>query len=427
MARVLRMPGISADAEEVVFLEWCATPGSQVAVGDAIATVETEKANVDIESDQEAVLWRTLIEPGDSVGVGSPIAVLVDIDEEIKDEAELLTSLGLIVGALSSNEAKVPDPTAGVESSDTDSYEPVVSNDANSMAAAGSNGRIFSSPLARKLARENAISLENIIGTGPGRRIVRADIERVLANRPALASREDAPPRSIHEAGRGFTDMPHSGLRRAIARSLSASKRDAPHFYLDATCRVDGLLELRHEINESGSVKISINDFIVKAVAKALIAVPDMNVVWMDDCVRRFDAADISIAIGSSSGLVTPVLRSADRMSLTEISDQVKDFTSRANEGRLKQHELEGGSFSISNLGMFGVERFTAIINPPQAGILAVGAVAQSAIVHEGVVEVASTMKVTLSADHRPVDGVAAALWLRHFQELIERPALMLI
>ncbi|MEY2989847.1 MAG: hypothetical protein RLZZ163_763 [Actinomycetota bacterium] len=420
MARVLRMPGISADAEEVVFLEWCASPGNRVSVGDAIATVETEKANVDIESDQDAVLWRTLIAPGDSVAVGSPIAVLVGISEVIDDESQLLASLGLTAGTNRHIEGAAQSsrqPTQSVSARESDRrHDRQVSN-----------SRVFSSPIARKIARENGIAIEDIEGTGPGSRIIRADIERAIAQTPKSTEVTEISSIASHDAEAGFTDIPHSGLRRAIARSLTASKQSAPHFYLDATCRVDELLKLRRSINEHGSTKVSINDFVIKAVAKALIDVPDMNVIWMDDCIRRFDSADVAVAIGGNSGLVTPVLRSVDRSTLSEISDQMKDFTHRAKEGRLKQPELEGGSFSISNLGMFGVEGFSAILNPPQAGILAVGAVGEAPIARSGAVEVAHVMKVTLSADHRPVDGVAAARWLQRFKELIEHPALMLI
>jgi pyruvate dehydrogenase E2 component (dihydrolipoamide acetyltransferase) len=215
-------------------------------------------------------------------------------------------------------------------------------------------------------------------------------------------------------------------MRRAVAKSLTASKQEAPHFYLDATCLVDSLLELRKNINLNGSVKVSINDFVVKAVVKSLIDVPEMNVVWMQDSVRQFNSVDVAIAISSTKGLVTPVIRSAENLTLTQISNQIKDFAARANEGRLKQHEIEGGSFSVTNLGMFGVESFSAILNPPQVGILAVGAIVNQPIVVDGSLEVGNTLKVTLSVDHRPVDGVLAAQWLKRFKTLIENPALIL-
>ncbi len=189
---------------------------------------------------------------------------------------------------------------------------------------------------------------------------------------------------------------------------------------------MDALLALRKSINEDGLVKVSINDFVFKAVVRTLVDVPEMNVIWMDDCVRHFNTVDVSVAISSDRGLVTPVIRSAENLSLTQISNQIKDFATRANEGKLKQHEIEGGAFSVTNLGMFGVESFSAILNPPQVGILAVGAIVNQPIVVEGAVEVGHTLKVTLSVDHRPVDGVLAALWLKRLKTLIENPALIL-
>ena len=420
MARLLRMPGISADAEEVVFLEWCAAPGSKVAVGDAIATVETEKANVDIEADDDAVLWRTLIEPGESVAVGFPIAVLVGVDEEVADEAAVLEALGIGQSTASS----APSVEATVAESAAEAVE-VLEPEPSRLAAPSGNGRVFASPIARRIARESGVTLEAVTGTGPGGRIVRADVERAIAATPGPTARQSQD--VVVPSVGGHTDIPHTGMRRAIARALTASKQEVPHFYLDATLRVDKLLELRRDVNESGSDRISINDFVLKAVAKALSDVPEMNVIWMDDCVRRFDSVDISVAIGSDSGLVTPVLRSVESMTLSQISAQVRDFSLRAGEGRLKQHELEGGAFSVSNLGMYGVERFSAILNPPQAGILAVGTVMNSPVVVGEELQVGNVMKVTLSVDHRPVDGVIAARWLQRFKTLVENPALMLV
>lgn len=422
MARLLRMPGISADAEEVVFLEWCTSPGSTVSAGEAIATVETEKANVDIEADGEAILWRTLIEPGASVAVGFPIAVLVGVDEEVGDESALLQALGLTSATDMTTTAQDVEQVEHVEQP----VEPSPVAERAGLETAVSHERVFSSPIARKMARENGLRIETVTGTGPGSRIVRADIERALENRSTTAP-QALSTTSLVPTEAGYVDIPHSGMRRAIARALAASKREVPHFYLDATCHVDSLLAMRREINEAGSVKVSINDFIVKAAAKALVEVPDMNVVWMEDCVRRFETVDIAVAIGSQSGLVTPVIRSAEKMTLSALSAQVKDFVDRAAHGRLKQPELEGGSFAVSNLGMHGVESFAAIINPPQAAILAVGAVVDSAVVVHGSLQVGKTMTVRLSVDHRPVDGVIAAKWLARFKDLLENPARMLV
>lgn len=412
MAHLLRMPGISADAEEVVFLEWCRDTGSSIKAGEPIATVETEKANVDIESDQDGVLWRTLVEPGESVEVGSPVAVLLGIDESVEDEATIFSSLGLADSTPTAPESAPRSPLTSVTDPSVD-------------ASRSSTVRIFASPLARKLARENDIPLEDLVGTGPRDRIVRADIERFIAHAPG----ETTPRHNNVSAARPseFYDIPHSGMRRAIARRLSTSQQQVPHFYLETTCLVDELVKMRSRINEAHEPKLTINDFLLKATAKALVDVPEMNVMWMDDCVRVFNSADISVAIGSDTGLVTPVIRGAENLSLTHISTLVRDFTQRANDGRLKQHELEGGTFSISNLGMFGIEKFSAIVNPPQVAILAVGAVAQRPIATDTGLSVGHTLTVTLSADHRPVDGVVAARWLARFKALVENPALILV
>ncbi|MCH1405319.1 MAG: 2-oxo acid dehydrogenase subunit E2, partial [Candidatus Nanopelagicales bacterium] len=300
------------------------------------------------------------------------------------------------------------------------------------VGAPRANGRLFASPLARKLARDNDIALAGVMGTGPGGRIVRRDIDLARAGRAEdrVSQLSASQPREAigrQTAGAAeFVDISHSGMRRAIARALTASKQNVPHFYLESTCRVESLLEMRETINNDSQVRISINDFVLKAVGKALMDVPEMNVVWTDDAVRRFSTADVSVAVGGDHGLVTPVLRSVESLSLSQISGHVRDFVDRASRGQLKQGELEGGSFSVSNLGMYAVERFAAIINPPQAGILAVGAVREEPVVTNGLVGVGSVLTVTLSADHRGVDGVVAATWLKRFTALMENPALLL-
>ena len=439
MPRLLRMPGISADAEEVVFLEWCSAVGSTVAAGVAIATVETEKANVDIEAEEEAVLWRTLIEPGDAVAVGAPIAVLAGVGEDVSDEGSVLDALGLATTSAAEHHVADHDnveerdataePTATPTPAEANAHSPAADIGVDTPLA---NGRLFASPLARKLARDNNIALDSVVGTGPGGRIVRRDIDFLREGRAVHGASQpsDSQPREAlgHQAVRAaeFVEIPHSGMRRAIARALTASKQNVPHFYLESTCRVESLLEMRQTINNDSQVRISINDFVLKAVGKALMDVPEMNVVWTDDAVRRFSTADVSVAVGGDHGLVTPVLRSVESMSLSQISGHVRDFVDRAGSGKLKQGELEGGSFSVSNLGMYAAERFAAIINPPQAGILAVGAVREEPVVTNGSLGVGSVLTVTLSADHRGVDGVVAATWLKRFTALMESPALLL-
>jgi pyruvate dehydrogenase E2 component (dihydrolipoamide acetyltransferase) len=289
--------------------------------------------------------------------------------------------------------------------------------------------RLFASPLARKLARESGIDLNVVEGSGPGGRIVRKDIELAIAagkTAPA-ANSATAPSVSAPVSPGAVTEIPLSGMRKAIARRLSESKQTIPHFYLTAECKVDRLLALRKQINESPEVKISVNDIVVLAVAKAFIDVPAANVTWGDTVMYQHSSVDISIAVSTDGGLVTPVLRNAANLSLSQISASIKDMAERSRTKRLQQHELEGGSFAISNLGMYGTDEFAAIINPPQSGILAVGAAKEQPVVENGEIKIATVMRVTLSADHRAVDGALAAEWLAAFKKRIENPVTLLI
>jgi pyruvate dehydrogenase E2 component (dihydrolipoyllysine-residue acetyltransferase) len=301
--------------------------------------------------------------------------------------------------------------------------------------------RIFASPLARRLAQTKGVDLSSVRGTGPSGRIVRRDIERVQGRptepsgvpTPAAASAGDAigapsggSPSPLASQG-GVEDVPHSGMRRAIARRLVESKTTIPHFYLRADCRMDALLELRRQINEASSVRISVNDLIVKAVAAAFREVPQANVIWTDESARRFDDVDIAVAVSVDDGLLTPVVRAADKRSLREVSAQIRDMAERARAGRIRQDEIEGGSFAVSNLGMYGTKEFAAIINPPHSGILAVGAVEQRPAVVDGELTIVRAMTVTLSADHRVLDGALAAQWLAVFVSKIESPLAILV
>ncbi|MGV8970259.1 MAG: dihydrolipoamide acetyltransferase family protein [Microbacteriaceae bacterium] len=441
MANVVRMPGVSADSEDATLLEWSVETGGTVTSGEPLAVVETEKANVDITADTDGTLWRTLAEPGDLVTVGNPIAVILATGEGDDAGNALLASLGLggtAAPEVSASEPAVPAAVPAVVPVPSAEQEASSARAAGADApAANSGSRVFSSPLARKIAVDSGISIDSISGTGPGGRIVRTDVERAVAASPA-ASTAPAPaapaaaaapastPLSVPTPTGGYTDIPHSSMRRAVANALTGSKRDAPHFYLTTTCRVDALLELRASILAQSSERVSINDLFIKAVGKALRAVPEMNVNWTPDAVRQFDSVDVSVAIASERGLVTPVLRGVDGLSVTQIASHVRDFVERANSGRLKQPELQGGSFTISNLGMFGVEQFGAIINPPQVGILAVGAVVTQPVVEGNEIVVGKTVTVTVSVDHRPVDGVLAARWLAAFREFIENPLTIL-
>ncbi|MEY4639355.1 MAG: hypothetical protein RLY13_353, partial [Actinomycetota bacterium] len=311
-----------------------------------------------------------------------------------------------------------------------------VSPSAPAATAPVDNSRQFVSPIVRKLARERGVELAQVAGTGPQGRVVRRDLESFLASgagATATATASSSPTYSAsselakQEYSSSYVTVPHSGMRRAIARRLTESKSTVPHFYVTADCKVDALLELRKSINESSPVKISVNDIVVKAVASALMDVPESNVVWNAEAMHKYESADIAVAVTTDGGLLTPVIRGVEKRSLSNLSMEISELAGRARAGKLRQEELEGGSFAVSNLGMFGTKEFTAILNPPQSGILAVGAASPRAIVEDGEVVIANIMTVTLSADHRAVDGALAAQWLSAFVKRIENPLSMLV
>jgi len=415
MAKLLHMPEVSANATSAAIQNWVKQEGDSITSGDCIAEIETEKALVELVAEEDAVLGKILVQAGQEVEVGAPIGVLFAKGEQGVDVSELLAQAGVL--------AHKPAPIAVVaEISQQDSTVSV--GELITTAMGVSNGRVFASPLARRLATERGLDLSSLKGSGPNGRIVKCDVE--LAD---TVSSGVLPP-GVDGSSVAATDyevIPHSGMRKTIAKRLTESKANVPHFYLRVECRMERLLALRQQINETASKKISINDFIVKAVAVALKQVPSMNVSWTDTAMRRYQHADVCVAVSTDSGLITPVVRGADNKALSQISADVAELAGRAREGRLRPEEYQGGSFTISNLGMFGVDEFSAIINPPQAGILAVGATQQQPVVEDGVLKVGSVMRCTLSADHRAVDGALAAEWLGAFQRLIENPLSMLI
>ena len=419
MASVIRMPEVLAGATEAVLAKWMISEGQDVAVGDVLAEIETEKANVDYQAEEQGTLARVLIQPGQSVEVGTPIAVFSAAGETADDvDAALAAAGGDVTPAESAPEAvSAPAPVA------VSSEAPVV--------AAPTSGRIYVSPLVRKRAREAGIDLSLVTGTGPGGRIVKKDLEAFLASGGATEAVTEAPlqrtstPADVTGEA-GYTDRPHTGMRRAIARRLTESKTTVPHFYVTADCRVDKLLQARAEMNEATGVKISVNDWVMKAVAMALIEVPDANVIWTDDALRYFDRADIAVAVSVEGGLLTPVIRGVESMSLTQINAEVSRLAAKAREGKISQAEIEGGSFSVSNLGMYGTDSFQAILNPPQSGILAVGAAREAVLAKDGGLIAGTVMTVNLSADHRAVDGALAAQWMKAFRHFIENPLALL-
>jgi pyruvate dehydrogenase E2 component (dihydrolipoamide acetyltransferase) len=442
------MPGVSADATEAALVDWAVEPGSTVKRGDVVASVETDKAVVELEAEEDAVLFKTLASAGEMVPIGGPIAVFVQPAEKDQSEDSILGSLGL--GPQSSGPLEGPDEERSQDALVPGAKEAEIEHTVDSVVSSngGTRGRMFASPLARRLAAEAGVRLEDLEGTGPGGRIRRQDVESALSRqtaRPAAAPVEvraepalraeavqqapaarSVPPSAV--AGGQFTEIPHSRFRRAVAGALTASKQQVPHFYLKASCRVDPLLDLRRRVNAEGGVRVTLNDFFVKAAARAMVDVPDMNVIWTADAVRRFESVDIAVAVASDRGLMTPVVRSAHGRSISDISGTIKDLAGRAGAGTLKQQEMEGGALTISNLGMYGVEEFAAIINPPQVGILAVGAATSRPVrADDGGVEFGQFVTVVLSADHRPVDGALAAQWLSSFRESVENPMRLLV
>jgi pyruvate dehydrogenase E2 component (dihydrolipoamide acetyltransferase) len=418
MAHLLRMPSVLAGASEAVLLAWTVEVGDSFAEGDSIAEIETDKALVELAAEESAILGRTLVSGGTKVTVGDPIAVLAaatDSNEDIDAVAADAGGASSAVDVAAVPDAE-PDPAA-IDAAPEASTPPP------------ENGRLFVSPLVRRMAREQNIDPAVIPGTGPGGRIVRRDLEAWLASEPTTP--EPAAPEPAASApaasAAGFEDIPHSGMRRAIARRLTESKSTVPHFYVAAELRVGRLLELREEVNATGDVRVSVNDLLVKAIGTAFDRVPEANVIWTDDALRRFDAIDVAVAVDTEKGLLTPVVRDVAAQSLTRLSATIADLVERSRSGRLLQHELEGGAFSISNLGMYGTPEFSAILNPPQSGILAVGAVRDAVVVHDGGVAVAPVMSVTMSVDHRAVDGALAARWLAAFTEVVENPVSMLV
>eukprot|EP00462_Mataza_sp_D1_P014162 CAMPEP_0175150516 /NCGR_PEP_ID=MMETSP0087-20121206/17937_1 /TAXON_ID=136419 /ORGANISM="Unknown Unknown, Strain D1" /LENGTH=475 /DNA_ID=CAMNT_0016436517 /DNA_START=21 /DNA_END=1448 /DNA_ORIENTATION=- len=415
---VLTMPALSPTMERGVIASWTKQPGDEVAAGQVMAEVETDKATVAFESVEEGFIAKILVDAGaDEIEVGTPIAVLCETQEDVAKFSDFTA------GASSSSSAELAAPT------------PEAAPAAPAAAAAptttkSSGDRVIATPYARLLARERGVDISGVTGTGPERRILAADVLSFTPSAaapaapaaPAAASAIPAAP----TPGSGFTDIPHSNIRKVTAQRLTQSKQEIPHYYLSTECNVDNLLSVRAKLNANRekSEKVSVNDFIVKASALALKANPAVNSSWMTDSIREFDYVDISVAVSTPTGLITPIVKDADLKGLGGISSEIKELAGRARENKLQPHEFMGGTFTISNLGMFGVHSFSAIINPPQAAILAVGGSSKRLNV-DGTES--NVMNVTLSCDHRVIDGAVGAQWLKSFKSYIEDPMSMLL
>jgi pyruvate dehydrogenase E2 component (dihydrolipoamide acetyltransferase) len=416
------MPSVLAGASEAAIQKWLVKPGDTIKVGDPFAELETEKAVVEYNSEFEGTVGRLVIGEGGSGEIGAPIAVLIAAGET---EADIDAALG--------DEASAPAEPAAAAAPAPPAGEPVavvvepvaVAVAAEPVAVAvtqASGNRSFASPIARKLAKEKGLDLSAVQGTGPGGRIVRRDLDNAVA-RPAAAVATSA----SAIPSQGTVEIPLTGMRKAIARRLTESKSTVPHFYLTSECKVDALLAIREQINEYSPVRVSVNDLVVKAVAMAFVDVPDANVTWGETVLLKHGSVDISVAVSTEGGLVTPVVRNTEHKSISAISAEIKELVSKANNKQLRQEDLEGGSFAVSNLGMYGTVEFSAILNPPQSGILAVGAAIEQPVVVDGQLTIAKVMRCTLSADHRAIDGALAAQWLAAFTKRIENPVSLLI
>ena len=438
MASVVRMPSVLAGATEAAIASWLVAPGDTVAVGDLLAEIETEKAIVEYGAEEAGVVGRIVLAAGGTGEIGAPIAVLVKDGET---DADIDAALGSEASATAPAAPSAPaTPTAPSAPAMPEALSAPVAPagpaaqrpDGGQTTQAASQTRMFASPIVRKIAREKGIDLATIAGTGPNGRIVRRDLER-LAGQPRRTAGESqdgaqaAPQPAAAQASAIDTLIPHTPIRRAVARRLTESKATTPHFYMTTECVVDELLGLRKRINETAPVKISVNDFVIMAVAAAFQDVPEANVTWSDEGLVAHASVDVSIAVATDGGLVTPVLRGVEAKRLSVIAAEAQSLAQRARDRRLLQHELEGGAFSISNLGMYGTLEFSAIINPPQSGILAVGAAKPQAVVVDGAVTVANVMRCTLSVDHRAIDGALAARWLAAFTARIQNPLGMII
>ena len=417
------MPALSPTMTEGTLASWLVKEGDSVKSGDVIAEIETDKATMEVEALDDGVVAKLAVAEGtQNVAVNALIAVLAEDGESVDDA---LAALAAVPASAPSTTPQKDAPAAASDAA-TRPVQPAVAP-----VPTARPDRVFASPLARRIAADAGLELARLSGTGPHGRIIRADVEEALASgasgpavQPAAMSRTAS---AAVPAEERF--VPHNAMRRVIADRLQQSKQTAPHFYLSVDCDIDNLLAARKALNEAAeaSVKISVNDMVVKATAAALMAEPDVNGYFEAEGCRYFSTADICVAVAVDGGLVTPVIHDVQNLGLADISRKTTDLASRARAGTLDPSEYAGGSFTISNLGMFGIREFAAVINPPQSAILAVGAGEQRPVVKNGELAVATVMTVTLSADHRIVDGALGAKWLQAFKRAIEQPVTMLL
>lgn len=419
MAEIIRMPKLSDTMTEGVVAEWHKKVGEEVESGELLAEIETDKATMEFESFQDGVLLHIGVEKGGTAPVDSVLCILGD---EGEDFAELLASADAAEAPDPQEEAPAPAPTpapapvAAAAPAQAPAAAPTPSTAAPAPAPAVVNERVKASPLAKRLAEERGLSLSLIPGSGEGGRIVKRDVEAFVGGASSAAN-----------AMERYTEVGVSQMRKTIARRLAESKFTAPHFYLSVTIDMGAAMTARKAINDRGPHRVSFNDMVVKAVAIALKNHPAVNSSWLDDRIRYNEHVHIGVAVAVEDGLLVPVVRHANAKTFGEIGTEVRDFAQKAKDKKLQPSDWEGNTFTISNLGMFGIEDFTAIINPPDACILAVGGIQNVPVVKDGAVVPGHTMKVTLSCDHRVVDGATGAAFLNEVKQNLENPVLMLV
>lgn len=425
MAEIVRMPKLSDTMTEGVVAAWHKKIGDTVKSGDLLADIETDKATMEFESFYDGILLHIGVEKGKAAPINSVLAVIGKAGEDFSSLISNDSGAAVV-------EAKKPDP-APVKT-DIAPLQTVAANTAQTVitasAALGTNGskdtgRVFASPLAKKIAEEKGIDLTTVVGSGENNRIVKKDIENFKpGSSPAKSS---APVFAAVVGQESFTDVPNSQMRKAIARTLSASKFSAPHFYLKMEVDMENAMAAREAINKDSETKISFNDMVIKAVASALRKHPKVNADWMGDFIRYNNHIHVGVAVAVEDGLVVPVVRFTDAKGFAQISTEIKDLAARAKSKKLQPQEMEGGTFAVSNLGMFGIEDFTSIINPPNGCILSVGQIKSTPVVKNGAIVPGHVMKLSLSCDHRVVDGAVGSAFLKTLKEILENPVKMLV
>lgn len=450
----ITMPALSPTMEEGNLAKWLVKEGDSVSAGDVIAEIETDKATMEVEAVDEGTVAKLVVPEGtEGVKVNALIAVLAEEGEDVADAAKSAGGDGgeAAPKEAPSSTAKEERPATQAEKDDSDRAAAAIGGDEQPEASTPEQpqkqegGRVFASPLARRIAKDAGIELAAIQGSGPRGRIVKADVEAAVETGKAAPAEKAAASVSMSDEAvlklfeeESYELVPHDSMRKTIARRLIEAKSTIPHFYLTLDCEIDAMLDLRKQINaaapvvktedgETPAYRLSVNDLIIKAMALALKEVPDANVSWTESAMVKHKHADVGVAVAIPGGLITPIVRRADEKTLSVISNEMKDLAARARNKRLKPEEYQGGTTAVSNLGMYGIKDFAAVINPPHATILAVGAGEKRAVVKDGEIKPATIMSVTLSTDHRAVDGALGAELLAAFKRLIENPMGMLV